>query len=376
LYNHAAIWDDEPELWPRGYYTNGHVLVDAEKMSKSKGNFLMMDETVNEFTVDATRFACADAGDSLDDANFSRETAVAAIMSLSNEESWIRETLAEGADQLRSSGDLNFMDQVLQNETNRLVNATADCFATMRFRDGLQKGWFEMIIARNEYRSWCQDLGITMHEGVLRKWVESLVVAICPVCPHWSENMWKHLGKEGMIVKAPWPTTDEEDKLLTRQAKFLRDALKNFRAQKGKAKKGWKTASILVSDDYPQWKVDILLWMHDQYDANAGCFPKDFMGSLKKWSSTNITDKKFIKLSMQFASWMKKEVEDVGSMAMEIKLPFDQKAIIVDFEGVIKSQLDLSEVEIISLESDAAGSSVPDKISSNVSPGKPYLWFH
>jgi len=100
------------------------------------------------------------------------------------------------------------------------------------------------------------------------------------------------------------------------------------------------------------------------------------MGSLKKWSSTNITDKKFIKLSMQFASWMKKEVEDVGSMAMEIKLPFDQKAIIVDFEGVIKSQLDLSEVEIISLESDAAGSSVPDKISSNVSPGKPYLWFH
>ena len=23
LYNHAAIWDDEPELWPRGYYTNG-----------------------------------------------------------------------------------------------------------------------------------------------------------------------------------------------------------------------------------------------------------------------------------------------------------------------------------------------------------------
>jgi len=162
----------------------------------------------------------------------------------------------------------------------------------------------------------------------------------------------------------------------TRKTKFLRDALKNFRAQKGKAKKGWKTASILVSDDYPQWKVDILLWMHDQYDANAGCFPKDFMGSLKKWSSTNITDKKFIKLSMQFASWMKKEVEDVGSMAMEIKLPFDQKAIIVDFEGVIKSQLDLSEVEIISLESDAAGSSVPDKISSNVSPGKPYLWFH
>ena len=67
LYNHAAIWDDEPELWPRAYYTNGHVLVDAEKMSKSKGNFLMMNDTVNKFTADATRFACADAGDSIED---------------------------------------------------------------------------------------------------------------------------------------------------------------------------------------------------------------------------------------------------------------------------------------------------------------------
>ena len=63
LYNHAAMWDDEPELWPRGYYTNGHVMVDAEKMSKSKGNFLMMLECIEKYSADATRFACADAGD-------------------------------------------------------------------------------------------------------------------------------------------------------------------------------------------------------------------------------------------------------------------------------------------------------------------------
>jgi len=37
--------------------------VDAEKMSKSKGNFLMMDQCVDEFTADATRLALADAGE-------------------------------------------------------------------------------------------------------------------------------------------------------------------------------------------------------------------------------------------------------------------------------------------------------------------------
>eukprot|EP01083_Nonionella_stella_P252298 869465_1 len=94
LFNHAAIWDDEPELWPKGFYTNGHVLVDAEKMSKSKGNFLMMKDTIMQFSADATRFACADAGDSIEDANFSRETADSAIMSLVNEEVWITDTFS------------------------------------------------------------------------------------------------------------------------------------------------------------------------------------------------------------------------------------------------------------------------------------------
>ena len=42
LYNHIEIWKDHPDLWPRGVYCNGHIMVDAEKMSKSKGNFLML----------------------------------------------------------------------------------------------------------------------------------------------------------------------------------------------------------------------------------------------------------------------------------------------------------------------------------------------
>lgn len=183
LYNHAAIWDEEPGLWPRGYYCNGHVEVDAEKMSKSKGNFLMMNETVERYTADATRFACADAGDTLDDANFSRETADSAIVSLSNEETWIAETMK--ATGLRSDEEMNFMDKVLLNEITRLVDAAAVSFSGMQFRDGLQKGWFEMLLARNDYRAWCQDSDIPMHRDAVRKWVESVIVVICPVCPHW-----------------------------------------------------------------------------------------------------------------------------------------------------------------------------------------------
>lgn len=133
LYNHAAIWEEEPELWPQGFYCNGHVMVDAEKMSKSKGNFLMMNETTEKYTADATRFACADAGDSLDDANFSRETADSTILSLVNEDAWIEETL-ESPDLRRE--ELNIMDKILLNETNRLIVDSANSFAAMQFKEG------------------------------------------------------------------------------------------------------------------------------------------------------------------------------------------------------------------------------------------------
>mmetsp|Transcript_26852 Transcript_26852/g.57098 ORF Transcript_26852/g.57098 Transcript_26852/m.57098 type:complete len:1117 (-) Transcript_26852:148-3498(-) len=373
LYNHAAIWDDEPELWPRGYYTNGHIMVDAQKMSKSKGNFLMMLETINNYSADATRFACADAGDTLDDANFERGTANAAIISLTNEAAWIKEILTETDNStLRTGDEMNFMDKVLQNETNRLVKATEDCFEAMQFREGLQKGWFEMMIAKNQYKSWCQDGGIAIHEGVVRKWAESLIILICPICPHWSETLWRDLGKEGLAVRAPWPVAGEEDKLLTRQAKFLRDSLKSFRTAAGKAKKGWKTATLLVADDYPQWKIDALLWMQSQYDGASGSFPETFMKDLKGWATGNAGGKKQVKLTMQFVSFVKREVDDVGEMGMDIRCPFDQTAILNESLAYIKSQLDLKELSVGRVDDPELA--VPERTSQNVSPGKPVLW--
>ena len=390
LFNHAAIWDDEPELWPRGFYCNGHVMVDAEKMSKSKGNFLMMNETTEKYTADATRFACADAGDSLDDANFSREMADSTILSLVNEANWIEETIT--ATDLRE-GEYNIMDNIFSNEINRLIADTGRNFSAMQFKEGaclmmdvvfempptfsfcfvgLKQGWFEMLNARNEYRAFCKDSSLDMHKDIVRRWVESIVVMICPICPHWSENIWKKLGKEGLAVRAPWPEAGTEDKLLSRQAKFLRDSLKSFRTMAGKAKKGWTSASIVVSDSYPQWKIDTLNWMQEQY--KDGQFSGTFMKDLQGWTKEHVSDKKMIKFTMQFASFMKNEVLEVGPVALDVQLPFDQKEILEQARNYIQAQLAISDLDVLKLDSGEA-SGVPGKIAENVTPGKPAIWF-
>jgi leucyl-tRNA synthetase len=182
--------------------------------------------------------------------------------------------------------------------------------------------------------------------------------------------MWKSLGKESLAVKAPWPIAEEEDKILTRQAKLLRDSLKHFRTQVGKAKKGWQKASILVSDAYPQWKIDVLTWMQEQY--KGGNFPDSFIKDLKGWAAANVSDKKMVKFTMQFASFRKNEVEEVGSTALDIRLPFDQKVLFEENIRYIQSQLNIPEIDVINLVEDA--NDVPDRVAENVEPGKPVLW--
>lgn len=383
LYNHAAIWDQYPELWPKGYYTNGHVLVDAEKMSKSKGNFLMMEETIYEYSADATRFACADAGDSLDDANFSRETADMAILALTTESTWIAEAISSLPTLRNDACDkLYFMDTVFQNETNRLIQQTSECFEGQQFREGLKKCWFEMMQVRNEYRSWCDDSSIPMHKDIILHWIKSLIVMICPICPHWSEILWQqHIdllaGNKGLVVHAPWPNqTSVEDKLLSRQASFLRDAVKNCRQQSIKQSSPKKpNTKILVTNSYPTWKINTLHFMHEQFNSETNKFPSDFMKQLKTWSATNVTDKKMIKFTMQFASWMKREVEEVGPMAMDINVPYNQFDILQNNLKYISAQINKENVEVYEL-SDGNNADIPDKVLENVSPGRPYLWLH
>ena len=69
-----------PERWPRAIRANGHLLLNSEKMSKSTGNFLTLSEAIDKFSADGMRLALADAGDSIEDANFVESMADAGIL--------------------------------------------------------------------------------------------------------------------------------------------------------------------------------------------------------------------------------------------------------------------------------------------------------
>lgn len=94
IYNHCAIWPKEEDKWPKGIRANGHLMLNSAKMSKSDGNFLTLTESIDKFSADGMRLTLADAGDSVEDANFVENTADAAILRLYTFIEWVKEIIA------------------------------------------------------------------------------------------------------------------------------------------------------------------------------------------------------------------------------------------------------------------------------------------
>ncbi|ETO23305.1 Leucyl-tRNA synthetase, partial [Reticulomyxa filosa] len=135
LYNHAAIWKNDPNKWPVSFFTNGHILIDKEKMSKQTGNFLTLFDTIQLYGADATRLALADAGDGLEDANFSKDVANAAVLKLTKLETWMNDAIETTKSQ--REGSFTNLDKMFDNAINIAIIETDKAYADMQFRHAL-----------------------------------------------------------------------------------------------------------------------------------------------------------------------------------------------------------------------------------------------
>ncbi|KAF1745242.1 hypothetical protein MXB_554 [Myxobolus squamalis] len=150
VYNHVAIWPDEPKMWPKSFRVNGYLMLNSQKMSKSTGNFLSLRSAIDRFGADATRLCLADSGDTIEDANFVEKTAEAAILRLYNLIEWCQDIYS--SDSLRTGAPDQWCDKIFLNEMNRAIVLTSSSFENMVFRDVIKNGFFDLQIARDWYK--------------------------------------------------------------------------------------------------------------------------------------------------------------------------------------------------------------------------------
>ena len=73
IFNHAALLDKP--LWPKQIVTNGFVLMDGAKMSKSMGNILPLRKAIKEYGADVIRFSVVSGAELSSDTDFNRSVA-------------------------------------------------------------------------------------------------------------------------------------------------------------------------------------------------------------------------------------------------------------------------------------------------------------
>ncbi|KAL8270891.1 hypothetical protein Esti_005185 [Eimeria stiedai] len=399
LYCHAAVWPKQRNLWPRAFACNGMILVDAEKMSKSAGNFLTLEDSIKQYSADATRVALADAGkcrDSLDDANFQRETTNAAITRLYFLENLVAD-FAENKLELRD-GPLTEADMLFQNEIALCATAAASGYESMQYREALKASFFELAIKRDLYRQLVGDM--RMHRDLLKTWVEVQAVVLAPIAPHTCEFIWSFLlKKEGLVIDADWPSLPHDSvlRLVPRKFELLFSCLDDFRRAREKAihaasgvkKKGkqqqqqqqpqLKHAVIYVAKHYGQLQQTVLsiLQRVPIAKSQAGVWepPPDFINVLKHAPELASLDKNQKKEAMAFASYqMRDELRACGPAALELELPFNEKAFLESHSRFLQQNLGLETLEFRG--SDDPSPSDPTNSRSLAKPGRPSAFFY
>jgi len=283
IYNHTALLPEHH--WPLGFRCNGHLMLNSEKMSESTGNFLTLEDAIKKYSSDATRFALADAGDGMDDANFVTEIANSAVMKLTKEISWMEEVTAAES-KLRAGPPTTFADRVFANEMNIAIKEAEKNYNAFMFKDALKFGFRVLQLARDEYRLSCGAAG--MNRDLLWRFMDVQTRLITPICPHYAEHVWqKIMKKEGFAIKAGWPVADTPDPTLRIPNKCLQDTivlmrklLQNQESGSKKPKKGAVPAPpsggkkkhwpyIYVNEYYCGWKDQCLRVLQSKFDSQT-----------------------------------------------------------------------------------------------------------
>ena len=422
LYNHTAIFPSHQ--WPKAVRANGHLLLNSEKMSKSTGNFLTMRESLERYGADATRLALADAGDSIDDANFVEQLADVFILRLYAQLEFYQQIFSntststgnERTIQTRpASSPFNFHDKYFDAEMNHLIKATQASYQSMLYREALKNGFYEFQNARDRYRDAMASLAATnagglMHESLIFKFCQVQCILLAPFAPHFCDYLWRtFINGNGngtaacaSIMQAKWPKTLDQSAFevslaagayvhqLIKDARSAYNTHLNIIAKKANKKGAAATANananasakitVFIASSYPVWQTKCLEKLCQFWDEKSKSFDSKnltpaIFADPECLSATAGNAARQKTMVMTFVKSMQKLVSDSGNSisALQSRKPciFDEWTTVTENVDFIKRQLEISSLEIKRAEEVTAETPEIDRIISLALPEKP-----
>lgn len=195
IMNHVALFDEK--YWPKRIFTNGHLLLNSQKMSKSTGNFMTADACIEKYGVSATRMTLAICGDGNEDANFIEENANSFVIRLhalikilsgdhfemvdsqSDQKDIAAEIIRKNSISFPENNYEKYEDQYLYESILYCLDHAISSYENIIFRDVIKYSLYEMLNARDTYILLHGD----MNSDVMELWKNTIITLLYPIIP-------------------------------------------------------------------------------------------------------------------------------------------------------------------------------------------------
>lgn len=191
---------DEPF---KNLLTQGMVLKDGTKMSKSKGNVVSPIEIINEYGADTARLFVLFAAPPERDLDWS-EQGVEGCFRFLNRVYRLVEELSIIAKEDQELNELSKEDKAMRFTIHStLKKVTEDLSEKFGFNTAIS-ALMELINEMYKYKELENKNNYVIKEGI-----ETIITILSPFAPHIGEELWQMIGKEGSIFDISWPKYDE-----------------------------------------------------------------------------------------------------------------------------------------------------------------------
>jgi len=191
--------------------TQGMVIKDGAKMSKSKGNIVDPEDMIKRYGADTTRLFSLFAAPPERDLEWQEEGVEGGSRFLNRV--WrlvyeLRNRLSkEPAPALMSKADLPPDLWEIRQKGHKTIKKVTEDIERFHFNTAIAA---VMELVNHLYQT-KDGIEATPQAGaVWRETIESLILLLSPFVPHVSEELWKSFGNKESVVKAPWPEYDQE----------------------------------------------------------------------------------------------------------------------------------------------------------------------
>jgi leucyl-tRNA synthetase len=201
----GLIKNDEPAT---RLFTQGMVIKDGAKMSKSKGNVVSPDDMVGRYGADATRMYSLFAAPPDRDLDW-QEDGVAGVSRFLGRVWRLVTKYAEVARGAKGErGDVSGVElKLLRKLHQTIAKITLDFEGRWHFNTCIA-AIMELV---NEIQGADAQLAAgEVRPVVIRELLSSLVLLLAPFAPFLSAELWEELGGEGAVLRQGWPKSDAQ----------------------------------------------------------------------------------------------------------------------------------------------------------------------